>query len=122
MKTLSLKLNETEYESLREEAANSKQTISDLVRLKLFPNATSYSVAQYLDEIIKRIDQRRQANITNEFSIPHLFNTEEWSGISRGMRLQIGRSFKQKVDQHQITNIIFNGKNIQNWAIYKIIA
>lgn len=72
-------------------------------------------------KVILGVNNRRNNEITAEFSIPDLFTPAEWDSYPKQPRLTVCKHFKAKVDLAEINKVVYCRQNEKDWAIYKIV-
>ena len=60
--------------------------------------------------IAKAIQVTGRITSASEFTLRSLFNSEEWSMLGKGEKLQLGRLFKYEVLNGRVPGIVFAGK------------
>ena len=58
-------------------------------------------------------------DIGTEFGVKDLFDGIVWNNLKKGMRLNIGKFFKSRVENHQVPGIQYIGKAANNSARYR---
>lgn len=119
MPILSLRLSDAEYKEIKTLATENNATLNDYVKSKLFTHNISQENILKLDIVIERI--KEQYNTGDKFSLPDLFDEEEWAKFTN--TVSIGRTFRKLSKQKDsiVSNIvIFIEKKSGHSAIYQL--
>ena len=72
------------------------------------------------EKILKSAEFKIDAlDVGTEFFLKDLYNGTEWKKLQKGVKLSLGRRFKNCVKLGEIPNVIYLGKAQNNSAIYK---
>lgn len=119
MPILSLRLSDAEYKELTILASEDHTTLNDYVKSKLFQNNVPQENILTLNIVIEKIKEKY--NSGDKFSIPDLFDEEEWKRFTN--TVSIGRTFrilsKQK-DSIVSDIVIFVEKKSGHSAVYQV--
>lgn len=114
-KKISINLTATQYNEINELAKESGKTITDWVISNLPITQENNVTLEMVKEKISKL------NISEEFNLPLLFKDEWKNGFTKRSKLSMGRLFYNKVENGEIDNVQFIGKNSANLAKYKKI-
>lgn len=116
---LIVRMTEEELAYLNDCAKNEGMPLSDYVKSRLLPNRTQVvPLEELLDQVMKGIEELD----TNElFSLPDFFEGKYWRKLSKGIRLHLGKTFKQMVDNGEVSHVRFEGYLSNNMAQYRKI-
>lgn len=116
---LIVRMNEEELNYLNDCAKNEGVSLSDYVRIKLLPNHTQVVP---VEELLKKIFEGiNKLDVKETFSLPDFFERKYWSRLSKGVRLQVGKKFKQLVDKGEVPHVRFEKYLSNNMAQYRKI-
>lgn len=97
--TISLSRKQNEY--LEHVSKKKGQTKSEYIKELVFPKELLFVQTDMLDTVIDRVKTLSRG----AFSIPELFTSEEWSQISKGERISLGKSFYQAVENGRVHDV-----------------
>ncbi len=115
MKIIRISFSDSEYAELEGKAKLEGLTVQDYIRELAFGK---YSTIYTPEEAEKRA--KKIMKIGDVFSLPDLYNTEEWIKLSRGEAGVFGKRFFNYVEQKSEV-IVFN-RMINRRATYKFIG
>ena len=110
MPKISILLTDQQYEELSTLARKSGLTITDLVLSKL-PITQEKKIT--LSDVLERIKNIPPC----DFSIPSLYDAQEWKSFTKGSKLTVGKQFYKEVSN--LKDIEFLNKNSAKLAIYR---
>lgn len=119
MPILSLRLSDAEYKELTISATKNNTTLNDYVKSILFQNHVPQENILKLNIVIEKV--KEQYNSGDKFSIPDLFDEEEWKGFTN--TVSIGRTFRKLSKQKDsiVSDIVnFVEKKSGHSAVYQV--
>lgn len=112
---ISFAIAEQDFTELKALASKENLNLTDYIleRLGLSKNLEEKLT---LREVLSKLPKKKG----EIFSIPELFEKEEWGKFSKGSRLATGRAFYKAVTKLKSLKVKFLKKNSANLAIYQI--
>lgn len=117
MKKITIRVSDTVYSRITDEAQKSKMSITDFLVSSALPNIRTQLLT--LNDVITRV---QNLTVGKEFSIPDLFSNTEWMSFTNGSHISVGRKFysawyNNEYDLKKI--VVFLKKDSSNHAQYK---
>lgn len=113
-KKISFTLGEENYKELKILAAKANLNLTDYILEKL-GLTENLGEKLTLREVLRRLPKTKG----QVFSIPELFEKDEWKIFTKGSRLATGRAFYKAVTKLKSLKVQFVEKNSANLAIYR---